>query len=96
MATTGSTAAAIGTATGGGDAGAEAPATNGCAAGSIRCGGVLSHSGLYGLEHRMARFVNSIRIAADTVGVRQVAGDGIQAHGLGAEARTYDVEYFEG
>ena len=44
---------------------------------------------------RHPRYVSDIFTQADIIGVGQVAGHGVESHGLRAQSRAYDVEYFE-
>src|SRR5262249_46613350 len=44
----------------------------------------------------MTRLVDSLRIAAHAVGVREIARDGVESHGLRRESGARDVEDFEG
>src|SRR5712671_3383100 len=64
-----------------------------CTARSVGRVGALSDSRLHCLEHGMAGLIDSAWVATDAVRVGQVAGHGVQPHGLCAEARTNDVKY---
>jgi hypothetical protein len=49
----------------------------------------------HGFEDRMARLVDLAGIAAHAFGVGEIAGRGVQAHGLRRHAGTRDIECFE-
>src|SRR5688572_11721391 len=70
-------------------------AHRGVAALALLCGAGLELR-THGFENRVARLVDTIRIAAHALGVGEIAGGGVQAHRLRRHARTRDIKGLEG